>query len=1358
MTSKPLSLFTGLLLLGILLQNPVPAQAQQVSKQKALVLLDTESIVEMRAVKKILESHGIRIRLVLPPDAFIIEADDRAEALLSQRPYIKLLATEKINGAQQSLTKLSHQRHARVWNTMTDLWTSPPPRPAVIPPLQDKVRTVEDIIKTKEQALALQKAYADGLPQKRLNWRQEQESLLAQSPFVDTILSELSAITARAPAEGESEISYLLETSDLASTYGAGYYDTSLYMIGDIAATIYFIQDTGSPNGGWNQDSVADFLAVTFVAIDQFIDDQPLAHLSFTLVPYIDENGEPLPCEEDQYNFDIPNDLREQYDTHWAFYINAHNGGDLALAYLWGPNIDIASQDYEDGYLIRHEIMHIFGAQDQYPQALVPWSHTTGYLRVVNANSAYDDGTGYFDGAGEGQDDIMMTSQEGHIIGAYTAGQVGWRDADGDGILDVLETVPKTESISLLYTDPNTVLQGSMHEQAIPNDAIPDQYNVIPRGSVSLNTITTPQCRLEDGPWVEGSIIAGSGSGDIDFQWFHPGMLPNGTYTVTCRGINSAGNPDVLGKKLSFDITESPSDNTYPFAVFDVSPDTKGSTSTAFSLDAGRSQDFEDAAEQLLIRWDFNNDGAWDTGYSQEKSITHVFPAAGEYSVVLEVQDLDGAVNSYHKLITVASEPLPPALSWTATPEKAFGTGSIEVIFDPGASFDYNNGSDELLIRWDLDDNGVWDTDLMPLDPLSHTFSIDAEVNPSKRWRVRAELTDTQGQTAEGIRDFWAVTYDQAPNPVELIDYDTTGIGSIHSASSYSSEEDFLCLDNGHIYTLTSGDDTYLKTYDRQDLNSHPPVQILDSTKEANGFTVKNGLAYVISENHLDIFDIQDPSTPIHLSERQITDGYLEDLSSIFVQDGLAFIGNRQGRFTIVDIQDPSAPQQLSQITLQDWIRDITVQDQYAYLAQGYAGLTIVDISSPEAPELISQVRDAETGKPLIEILVEYRYATSQNVVVQDGYAFLAEHKYLTMIDIHDPYHPVLARTFQFDGYRADTPYPYEIKRLYIEDSSAYVISGTSVAVIDIQDPLNPQMIDYYRHPSTTREINGDEGEIYLLSDDDLSLLGQTEKVFLKVSASDPDEAPATLNDKLLYQWDLHSDGSFEERTGENYFKTAFSNPEETNMTVHVRDRFHAEQTLDITPRDFHRPKIVSRPIITADPLALYSYVPEVHEPDNDPVTFSLRAGPEGMIIDSSTGELSWLPPLEGTGRHPVSIVADDNRDGSTVQSFEITVESDNHPPQITAGPTATPETIEEGETAEVTVTAMDEDGDILIYNWQASAGTVIGSGSSVTYQSEDVRRDTAVTITVDISDPEGASVSGSTEITVLNKRTNKKR
>ena len=96
--------------------------------------------------------------------------------------------------------------------------------------------------------------------------------------------------------------------------------------------------------------------------------------------------------------------------------------------------------------------------------------------------------------------------------------------------------------------------------------------------------------------------------------------------------------------------------NTNPTAFFTVNPEL-GNTTTVFNFDASASSDEETVSAELQVRWDWKNDGTWDTEYTTTKTATHIYSAANIYTANLEVKDSEGLTGTTTKTIEVSEIP-----------------------------------------------------------------------------------------------------------------------------------------------------------------------------------------------------------------------------------------------------------------------------------------------------------------------------------------------------------------------------------------------------------------------------------------------------------------------------------------------------------------------------------------------------------------------------------------------------------------------------------------------------------------------------------------------------------------------------
>jgi RHS repeat-associated protein len=132
-----------------------------------------------------------------------------------------------------------------------------------------------------------------------------------------------------------------------------------------------------------------------------------------------------------------------------------------------------------------------------------------------------------------------------------------------------------------------------------------------------------------------------------------------------------------------------------------------------------------------------------------------------------------------------------------------------------------------------------------------------------------------------------------------------------------------------------------------------------------------------------------------------------------------------------------------------------------------------------------------------------------------------------------------------------------------------------------------------------------------------------------------------------------------------------------------------------------HPPQITSTPPGTLVLSQLYTYPVIAEDPDNDPLTYTLKPGaPGGMQIGAQSGILTWTPTAYGPGTFTIHV--DDGRGGWAEQTVQFDLEPPppvNHPPQITSQPSA-PGAPGSAYTYQVTATDPDA-GDTITYSLQ---------------------------------------------------------
>ena len=150
----------------------------------------------------------------------------------------------------------------------------------------------------------------------------------------------------------------------------------------------------------------------------------------------------------------------------------------------------------------------------------------------------------------------------------------------------------------------------------------------------------------DEGRIYEGTTTAHATTGN--FSWSGTPNGPNVTATAT-DGVRTSPFSAPWNTGTC---------NAAPTAVFTVNP-TTGTQSTVFNFDASGSNDPEDPASALEVRWDWQDHGTYDTNWSTTKMATHTFTTFGLNTIRLQVRDTNGLTNDKIQQVTVVERSTP---------------------------------------------------------------------------------------------------------------------------------------------------------------------------------------------------------------------------------------------------------------------------------------------------------------------------------------------------------------------------------------------------------------------------------------------------------------------------------------------------------------------------------------------------------------------------------------------------------------------------------------------------------------------------------------------------------------------------
>ncbi len=176
-----------------------------------------------------------------------------------------------------------------------------------------------------------------------------------------------------------------------------------------------------------------------------------------------------------------------------------------------------------------------------------------------------------------------------------------------------------------------------------------------------------------------------------------------------------------------------------PVADFTYTPG-EGSRYSIFYFDASGSYDLDNAAYSLKYRWDFDGDGEFDTDFTEFPKANFKYPVVECFNVVLEVIDPEGNISELVKELCVSNKNNTPYPILDLLPPLAsLGT---EVTLDASRSFDWEEPSYKLLVRWDLDGDKIWDTGFSDEKTIKRLF------NPAGFYTITMEIIDSEGASA----------------------------------------------------------------------------------------------------------------------------------------------------------------------------------------------------------------------------------------------------------------------------------------------------------------------------------------------------------------------------------------------------------------------------------------------------------------------------------------------------------------------------------------------------------------------------------------------------------------------------------
>ncbi|MEW6407657.1 MAG: hypothetical protein AB1465_03125 [Patescibacteria group bacterium] len=354
--------------------------------------------------------------------------------------------------------------------------------------------------------------------------------------------------------------------------YGAGFYDTSEFMIGSVSVAVILPESDGTLDAStenWTAAQEQEIYQEVQAGYGWWTAREPKANLSFKYHfysgrtdPRAQTSYEPIrrntygtnyyPAEQHLWISEIMNkfgysgsaneyfyqtrsflhDMRNNDGTDWAFIVFVANSandfdgtfpdGKFAFSYYGGPFMIMTYNN--SGYGISnmdavaaHEMGHTFYALDQYESAQKDCSLKLGYLNYANQNSEYS-------ATGSGCKSNVASIMRGGVspytqnaIDKYAKGQIGWADSNNNGVLDSIDKTPKINISSVVKNSSGATYLGSVSVLAKENKnsytETLHQYYSYTKNNITNNTIQSVKYRVNQGIWQNAIALDGNFNG-----------------------------------------------------------------------------------------------------------------------------------------------------------------------------------------------------------------------------------------------------------------------------------------------------------------------------------------------------------------------------------------------------------------------------------------------------------------------------------------------------------------------------------------------------------------------------------------------------------------------------------------------------------------------------------------------------------------------------------------------------------------------------------------------------------------------------------------------------------------------------
>ncbi len=210
----------------------------------------------------------------------------------------------------------------------------------------------------------------------------------------------------------------------------------------------------------------------------------------------------------------------------------------------------------------------------------------------------------------------------------------------------------------------------------------------------------------------------------------------------------------------------------------------------------------------------------------------------------------------------------------------------------------------------------------------------------------------------------------------------------------------------------------------------------------------------------LQIIDVSDPANLVEVGKYD-AHGHIH-----YVSGNQIYITNWQNSLQVLDISDPINPAEMNIYSTPGFsiIRDMYIAGDYAYIANEGFGLWVIDVSHPIYPFIAGNYNSVFNNIRNVHVLGNYAYLSS--------YSRISEQYWLQVVDISEPTQPIEMGSHP----------THRIKDLFVTGNYAYLLTSTSLSIINVSDPNNLVVVGSYHPKDTVNRMHISKNYAYIFS------------------------------------------------------------------------------------------------------------------------------------------------------------------------------------------------------------------------------------------------------------------------------------